>query len=164
MSNNTFFGNLILGGLVFVGGSLGLITHFNDQGLKDNLKKYEDSQKPVFATVVDETYINQLEPVDKHSRFFGYSNPTVTLKSAYTLKCKGEYGQLFGLSVIDAEDVKKEGLDQLIQSGTKISFPRGNYKKPKNDILRSYDDETYFNKNTQAGSKRADRIKVLNPK
>ena len=128
-------------------------------------RSFAESERPIVGTVLAESYQNTLSPVPKWNGFVSYSNETVKLDSKYTLKIQTDDGRILGISVIDGYDVKKESLDAIIEPGSRISFPTGNMRTgnawgsgPGN---RYYPRETNFTPETQAGSKRADRIKVV---
>lgn len=151
--------------------SLSSVLGFGLYGLHQNcqrnsqeaMERFRDGQVPIIAEVLTESYENHLSPVKKWNGAFSYSNPTVKLDSKYTLKCKTKSGHHFGLSVVDGGSVTKESLDQLIDVGSRIYFPRGNFsQEPNGPWLPEYREETCFKQDTQAGSKRADRIRVLN--
>ena len=88
------------------------------------------------------------------------------LEWKYTLKIQTNDGRILGVSIIDGDGslgtpVKKESIDAIIGKGTSISFPTGNMKHGNwFSRLKHYPNETHFTPETQAGNKRADRIKV----
>lgn len=172
--------NKVIGGLV----SLGIATgaYFAGSSMLDADRKYErlfeEGKRPIVGTVLSESYQNTLSPVPNWDGLMSYSNETVKLESKYVLKVRTDDGRIIGVSVIDGDEfgknsneqsnigipVKKEALDAIIEEGTRISFPSGNMRHGNwfvGSANRDYPNETYFNPETQAGNKRADRIKVL---
>lgn len=122
-----------------------------------------------------------------HHGVFG-SSPVVTsasvpiekAKLAYTIVGETDEGKPLSVSVKSRGNSTKEALEGLVKVGSRISFPRGNWIKggdPKhesywlsnvtkwNNDLRPHgydlENETYFDEDTQFGSKFADRITVL---
>ena len=162
----------IASGLVCLAGIYFLGHLACNNAKRENLERealFNQSNQPMIVEVLEESYKNTLSPVAERNGLVSYSNETVKLDSNYTLKCLTEDGRTIGLSIIDAGTITKESLDQLIEKGTKISFPKGNYASigpmwssflNENEIRELYD-ETYFKEDTQVGTKRADRIKVL---
>jgi hypothetical protein len=161
---------------------VGVGSYFVGVGALDADKKYEklfqDSQRTIVGTVLKETYQDTLSPVPSQDGLVSYSNETVKLESKYTLKLQTDDGRILGVSIIDGDDshggipTKKESIDVLIEGAeevglekaTKISFPAGNLRHGNwytGSENRYYPDETYFTPETQAGNKRADRIKIL---
>ncbi len=134
---------------------------------QENEILYRESQKPIKGTVLEESYENNLSSVPE-KRIDGllsqsYSNETVRLDSKYTLKIETN-DRTLGISVIDGGNITKESLDVLIEKGSKISFPAGNIYgiddgPPMRPIV--YQEETWIKQESQTGTKRADRIKVL---
>ncbi len=139
---------------------------------------FEEGKRPIVGTVLKESYQNTLSPVPTWNGAMSYSNETVKLESKYTLKIQTDDGKIIGVSVIDSDGrygatlVKKEALDAIISSveevgidnASRISFPSGNWMHGNwfsRTRARNYPNETYFKPETQAGNKRADRIKVL---
>jgi hypothetical protein len=130
---------------------------------------FEEGKRPIVGTVLEEGYQNTLSPVPNWNGLVSYSNETVKLESKYTLKIQTDDGRIIGVSVIDGDDrygipVKKEALDAIIEEGTRISFPSGNMRHGNFFVglaNRDYPNETYFTPETQAGNKRADRIRIL---
>lgn len=114
---------------------------------------FRESQKPITATVLSQAY--QSAHQNKNSK--------------YTLKLRTDDGRIIGLSIVDAHapSVSKESLDAIIDDGSRISFPMGNYRSADFTTLsngggsRHFTEETYFTPETQAGNKRADRVTVL---
>ena len=151
----TILGLSLIGSLSF---GLYRLDQYDSAFKQEHARRVQEGRVPIVAEVVTESYVNNLIPVEKREGFFSYSNPTVTLDSRYTLKCRTESGHLFGLSVVNGGSVTKESLDSLIEPGSRISFPQGNFS---DDGTYRYPNETSFRQDTQAGSKRADRIKVL---
>jgi len=88
------------------------------------------------------------------------SNETIKLQSNYTLKVRTVEGKILGISIIDSPNTKKESLDILIDKGSKISFPQGNWYEAVNGKHYKFDNETYFHENTRFGNKRANRIRI----
>ena len=75
------------------------------------------------------------------------------------LKLRVEDGRDIGLTVIDGGSVKKGSLAAIAETGKGISFPSINIGyENKRYVL--YEEETSFTKDTLAGTKRADRIKI----
>lgn len=145
---------VVVSGIILAGVLLGKQW---DKESKEADRAYRISQRPIVAEVLSESYENSLRAVPESAGLVSYSNPTVTLDSKYTLKCRAEDGHIFGLTVLDGGTVTKESLDQLIGKGSEILFPQGNLRGSD----WAYLEETYFKPGIQAGSKRADRIKVL---
>lgn len=113
--------------------------------------------------VLEEKYIEarNLLKNPKFSGIVSYSNETVKLgDSKYILKIKTDEGKIISVSVIDSGDGQKEALERLIEEGSRVSFPRGNfYGSP---WMRKVDlRQTYFHEGTQTGIKRAGWISVL---
>lgn len=123
----------------------------------DFVDKFKKSSRSIVGTVLREGYQNTLIPNPEYDGFVSHSNETVKLESKYTLKIKTDDGRILGVSIVDAGTIKKEALDAIIDEGTKISFPTGNWESPGKRARG----ETYFTQNTQVGTKRADRITVL---
>lgn len=168
--------NKLIGGLVSVGIAVG--AYFAGSSMLEEDRKYErlfeEGKRPIVGTVLEESYQNTLSPVpEKHISGLvsqAYSNETVKLESKYTLKIQTDDGRILGVSIIDGDDswdgtpVKKESIDAIINKGTRISFPAGNMRHGnwlEGSTHREYPNETHFTPETQAGNKRADRIKVL---
>ncbi len=151
-----------------IGGAIeGIRSSINNRYVRD-LRAYGASQELIMGTVLGESYENRLVPVpEKHISGLvsqAYSNPTVKIKSSYTLRVRTEDGRVMGISVIDGEGIKKEALDQIVGEGSKISFPTGNIvTKPKygGDPLKTDTQETYVGPDAQTATKRAHRIRVL---
>jgi hypothetical protein len=138
------------------------------------------SNQPIFATVLEDVYktysgeeqrtatssgLGVSVPISGDASKMGlvgvggstrYSVPVV--KSEYNLRVKTDEGRDLVISIFDSESVKKESLDMLISPGTKISFPTGN----RGVYSFERDKETDFSSGARVGSKRADRIKILN--
>lgn len=159
--------NKIIGGIIAAGILAGGI-YFENQYSRNKsrakyLEKWNESQKPIVATVLSESYENTLSPVEKWSGFVSHSNPTVKLDSKYSLRIKTEDGRVLGLSIIDGGTAKKEGLDQIIEKGSIISFPTGNVVPHPFYLKGAAQDyeETWFKPETQVGTKMAHRITVL---
>lgn len=151
--------NIIIGGLIasgITGGALRIL--YIDKQFK---KFFEYSEKPIVGTVLEESYQNTLLPVPNWNE--------IVSCSSYTLKIQTDDSRIIGVSVIDGDDlegrpVKKESLDAIIEKGTRISFPCGNVRHGyllHGTAHRYYSNETFFTPETQAGNKRADRIKVM---
>ncbi|MBW2996166.1 hypothetical protein KY332_02565 [Candidatus Woesearchaeota archaeon] len=131
---------------------------------RERARLYQESLTPVVATVLEESYQNTLSKVPEYDGWVSHSNETVKLESKYTLKCKrDDNGKIIAVSVVDGESVKKESIDRLVNKGSRISFPAGNHYQQSIPLREFYHpDETYFKEGTCAGTKRADRITVLN--
>ena len=155
--------NKVIGGLVSLGvvaGSYLLISPFD----KKYERLFEEGKRQIVGTVLEKNYQNTLSPVSKWNGLVSYSNETVKLESKYTLKIQTDDGRIIGVSVLDGCGVKKESIDAIIDKGARISFPAGNMRQGNwfaSGGHRDYPNETYFTPETQAGNKRADRIKVL---
>lgn len=113
----------------------------------ENKEMLESSNRPIYATVLEKKYV----PENNNS------------PSSYSLKVMADKRTL-EINIIDSKYEKKESLENRIEPGTKISFPRGNLKidgyrlyecKGNNEIH-----ETYFKEGITLGYKRADRIKI----
>lgn len=133
-------------------------------------KEWEKHQVPIVGTVLKEGYENTLSPVDRWDGLVSYSNETIKLDSKYTLKIKTDDGRVLGVSVINSKGTRSEGavtkesLDILVSVGSRISFPSGNWKSASwvgDERVVRYPSETNFTQDTQKGTKRADRITVL---
>ena len=134
-------------------------------------KAFEESEKPIVVEVLEEIRYNSLSPVPEHVGILSYSNETVKLDLKYALKCRREDNdRIIGLCPIDSvnEDgtaARKEGLDAIVDVGSRLSFPKGNLKPMSffgmHPDYNIYENETYFHDNTQVGNKRVDRITVL---
>lgn len=141
-------------------------------------EKYENT----LSSVLEYHKEKQTSGLVSQSNAIAHSNETVKVDSKYTLKVKTDDGKILGVSVVDGGDVTKESLDAIVNQGSRISFPRGNIKsgsiredyiqrrensprfeaiKIRNQVHLDAYEETYFRPNTQAGTKRADRIRVL---
>ncbi|MFH1801397.1 MAG: hypothetical protein ABH804_01015 [archaeon] len=171
--------NKVIGGLV----SLGIATgaYFAGSSMINADRKYErlfeEGKRQIVGTVLAESYQNTLSPVPNWNGLMSYSNETVKLESKYVLKVQTDDGRIIGVSVIDGDEfgkgkaygkpgipIKKEALDAIIGEGTRISFPSGNMRHGNwfgGSANRDYPNETYFTPETQAGNKRADRIRIL---
>jgi hypothetical protein len=140
-----------------VGGYLGMIKINYDLA-----EEFQKSNQPIVGTVLSERYSTILTSNPEFRGLVSYSNETVRLGSIYTLKIRTDDGKILGVSIIDGGTVKKESLDAIIDEGTRISFPAGNWKSPSwSKYERIVEGETYFTPDTRAGTKRADRIKVF---
>jgi len=126
---------------------------------------YAESQKPIVATVLEETRENELKPVsERHISGLvsqAYSNETVRVDSRYVLKLKTDDGKTLGVSIRDSPRIDKEALDAIVDVGTRISFPKGNFSYFKRRRFGAIPEETYFYNDTRFGNKRASRITVL---
>ncbi|MBT4166109.1 hypothetical protein HOE04_03665 [archaeon] len=148
-------------GPVFILGSMSLVSAFYASPSTAGLEKesesldYQIRNRPIVGTVLEESYENTLVPNEEFDGLVSYSNETVKLDSKYTLKIETSSGKILGVSIIDGGNVAKESLDILVEEGSKIRFPREGSQDRK---------ETYFNENTQMGTKRASRIEILNLK
>jgi len=148
------------------------------------MRDVAESDKPIIGTVLKAWYERVLSQVPKQYSGGPFvscvSNETVKLDSKYTLRVETDEGRVLGISVIDFCDHTKESLAILIDSAeevglekaTKVSFPQGNLHhwryvdhllfRGKREIHQSRDyEETYFQAYTQFGTKRADRIRIL---
>lgn len=125
-------------------------------------RKLQESDTPIEATVLEDVYQSAIVPVDAWQGIISRSNPSLTLSSMYTLKVQTKEGKILGINVVSTEQTPKETLDRILKEGSQISFPRGNLCQARFGLWM-FPEETYFNQNTQTGSKRADRIKVLKP-
>ena len=86
------------------------------------------------------------------------------MNSNYNLVVETVQRDTIDLKVFDASYFSKDYLDSQIQTGSIISFPRGNIDKVAEKDDYSYpkiEDETWFEDGVNYGSKRADRIDVL---
>jgi hypothetical protein len=170
--------NKIIGGVVALG--IATVVYLAGSSMINANRKYErlfeEGKRPIVGTVLAESYQNTLSPVPNWDGLMSYSNETVKLDSKYVLKLQTDDGRIIGVSVIDGNEfgkyrqgnvgrpVMKEALDAIIKEGTRISFPSGNMRHGNFFVglaNRDYPNETYFTPETQAGNKRADRIKVL---
>jgi len=158
----------VIGGLVSLGIVAGAYLGISSVDRKYE-RLFEEGKRPIVGTVLEESYQNTLSPVPNWNGFVSYSNETVKLESKYTLKIQTDDCKIIGVSVIDGDGrygtpVKKESIDAIIEKGTRISFPAGNMRHGNwfdGASHRDYPNETHFTPETQAGNKRADRIKVL---
>ena len=148
-----------------VGGYLG-ISSINEYLRTEFAKR----SQPIVGTVLEERYQNTLTPNPERNGLVSYSNETVKLESKYTLKIQTDDGRILGVSVIDSRGtrsdgaVQKESLDALVDVGSRISFPAGNWKSDNwigDERVVRYPSETNFTPETQYGTKRADRIRIL---
>jgi hypothetical protein len=121
------------------------------EATKASLEAYNNSMKatqifesdvPICGTVLEETYAINSSEID----------------SKYTLKIRTDDGRrTLGVSILDGHDTRKESLDAILDPGMRVCFPRGNLTP------EGYVDEfeTYFNDNSLIGSKRVDRITIM---
>jgi len=110
---------------------------------------FEESNKPIVGTVLTETRGD----------------------GVYSLKIKTDKGKILGVSILDGIDdgsggypIRKEALDEIVDVGMRICFPKGNMRHGNLYVgaaYRTYQNETNFTLETHAGNKRADRITVL---
>ena len=163
--------NKVIGGLVVLGITAG--AYFGISPIDRKYERlFEEGKRPIVGTVLKESHQNTLSSVPSWDGLMSYSNETVKLESKYTLKVQTDDGKILGVSVIDGDDkygtpVKKESLDVIIEKGMRVSFPSGNMRHGNwfvGSAHRDYPNESYFTPETQAGNKRADRIKVLSKK
>ena len=175
--------NKIIGGIV----ATGFVAYLGISSLDRKYERlFEESKRPIVGTVLERNYQNVLSPVaEKHIDGFvsqAYSNETVKIESNLPLKIQTDDGRILGVSIIDGKyhsqggvSVKKESINAIIDSAEKvgmenasrISFPAGNMRHGNwlvGKTNRKYPNETYFTPETQAGNKRADRIRVLGKK
>jgi len=132
-------------------------------------ERYAQSCRPIVGEVIEEKYINPrtLLKNPEYDGLVSHSNETVKLgRSIYILKIKTDGGKLISVSVMDNGDGKKEALDQLIEVGSRVSFPRGNLLGgPWESFFPNGDGvdeaQTYFHERTQVGTRRAGWISVL---
>jgi len=160
--------NIVLSGIAFF-----LVPHFLYHGAKGFRISPLESENFISGVVIDEKYI----PSDK----------SAGLNSKYILGMRTNSGLNLDVSVIDGPDRSKEDLDIILGTGSGVCFPRGNtdensdelrpysefrdeYRSMKevreacdayNDAITKIPGETCFTPETQAGNKRADRIRVL---
>jgi len=135
----------------------------------------EKSNKPLVIEVLDWNSGIGLQGVPaKHIRKEGlvsqaeaYSNPTIKLGRDATIKgVRSDTGKPIGLTILDGlEGVTADSKLILMKKGCKLKFPRGN-RYPRKTIsgdlyVGEYVKETYFDKDTQSGSKYASRVEVL---
>jgi len=161
--------NKIIAGTVAL--AIGVAGNRGISGINAYLaEEWKKRQVPIVGIVLEESYENTLSPVDRWNGLVSYSNETVKLDSKYTLKIKTDDGRVLGVSVIDSKGsrsegaVTKESLDALVNVGSIVTFPLGNWKSASwigdKRVVR-YPSETNFTQDVQKGTKRADRIKVL---
>ena len=158
--------NKVIVGAVTLAIGVGIYLGIN-AGKTNLAEDWVKQNEPIVGIVLAESYQNTLVSNPKVNRLISYSNETVKLDSKYTLKIKTEDGRTIGVSIINSEPygtATKESLDALVEEGTRISFPRGNMRA-KNFFVgasHNYDNrETSFQDDTQMGTKRAYRVKVL---
>ncbi|MBW3003947.1 hypothetical protein KY337_05255 [Candidatus Woesearchaeota archaeon] len=160
--------------------------HSNEQTKQRIKETYAESSRAITGIVVDDWYFSgrPLLRQPERSGLFSYSNETVRLGvSKYVIKLRRDDNKkVIALSIIDNNDGQKEALDSLVSSGSRISFPRGNYFDPgkvtklkhpswaefafgtfPDEEYAIYRDpaQTYFRHNTQIGVKRAELISIL---
>lgn len=143
--------------------AIGVGGYFGIGRINDNLAdEFQKRNQPIVGTVLAEGYQNTLTSNPEFDGLVSYSNETVKLESKYTLKIKTYDGRILGVAIVDGGNVKKESLDAIIDEGTRVSFPAGDWKSTSwirdNRKARG---ETYFTPDTKVGTKRADRITVL---
>ncbi|PJE81010.1 hypothetical protein COU58_04730 [Candidatus Pacearchaeota archaeon CG10_big_fil_rev_8_21_14_0_10_32_42] len=153
--------NKVIAGAVAL--AIGVGGYFGISSRNEYLRtEFAKRSQPIVGTVLEEGYQNTLTPNPEWNWLVSYSNETVKLESKYTLKIQTDDGRILGVSIVDGGNVKKESLDAIIDEGTRISFPAGDWKSPSwigdNKVAR---EETYFTPDTKVGTKRADRITVL---
>ena len=139
------------------------VGYFGIGRINDSLAdEFQKRSQPIVGTVLAEGYKNTLTSNPEFNGLVSYSNETVKLESKYTLKIRTDDGRILSVSIVDGGNVKKESLDAIIDEGMRVSFPAGNWKSPSwVASLRVAKRETYFTPETQVGTKRADRITVL---
>ena len=148
-------------GLIALYGSLGPIIVLGIGVYAHNIyasSQLQKSNKPVIATVIQETY---QKPLPMWATKCGLSQNT-RQESQYLLKIKTAEGRFADLYVVDGENRTKESLDAIVNQGSEISFPEGYWEMSDKGDPMVIAEETWFESETQAGSKRADRIEVLN--
>lgn len=155
--------DVIVGAVVL---AIGFFGYFDATRINYNLANaLKKSNRPIVGTVLKEVYKNTLTPNPERNGVVSYSNETVKLESKYTLKLRTDDGRVLGVSIVDGGDAKKESLDRIINRGTRVSFPAGNLQNTSwYEDHRVARGETYFTRDTQVGTKRADRIRVLGNK
>lgn len=79
----------------------------------------------------------------------------------YALALRTDKGKNLGVSIVDVGNYKSYALDAIIKPGTRIKFPAGNLKNANTWPIQFYKEENWFNNGTSIGSKRADRITIL---
>ncbi len=161
--------NKVIAGAVAL--AIGVGGYFGISSRNEYLRtEFAKRSQPIVGTVLEEGYQNTLTPNPEWNGLVSYSNETVKLESKYTLKIKTDDGRILGVSIIDSRGTKSEGakkkesLDALIDDGSRISFPAGNWKSDSwigNERVVRYPAETNFTPDTQHGTKRADRIRIL---
>jgi len=120
--------------------ALGAVGYFLAREYKNDYhRKWYESERRIVGTVLDSTYTN----------------------NTYSLRLLTEDGKILGLSVIDGSSVKKEALEKIVTEGSVVSFPVGNYIGWKLFWGQIDRNETYFNENTEIGTKRADRLEII---
>lgn len=137
-----------------------------DKRQQEELRIINERDARITGTVVEESYQNTLKPVPEvHieglvSRAF--SSETVKIESKYAITAKTDDGKVVAVSIIDRGDRTKESLELLIKPGTRISFPKDNIRFFNNGRF-AYDTgrTTYFEPETQFGTKYADEIRIL---
>ena len=131
-----------------------------------------DPDNQIKATVMGEYYENKFSSVpEKHIKGFlsqAYSNETIKLDSKYILKLKTDEGKTIILNIMDCNEINhknyqkgiitKESVNMAIDIGSKIIFPKGNVLNGWEGTISG---ETKFKNETSMGTKRADRIKIL---
>ena len=135
---------------LLVGAGLGIYSCINNR-IQYLDKEYQLHNQEIIGTVLEET----------------------RTPSAYAVKVKIEGNREIALSIIDGTpqiygNIKKESLDLLIESGTQISFPRGNMWRKNFNVVQSqlcnnnYNTrENFVSEDTMVVTRVADRIKVL---
>ena len=124
---------------------------------------YEQSQQELCITVTNEEsrLVTQHHPSKVlGSTFLGgpIRSPAFdTTITGYLITGVTDDGRELSVNIVDSENLKKESIDALVSEGTRVCFPQGNLT-PK---LNSYFNETYFDKNTSAGTKQAAGLRVL---
>jgi len=163
------YAGFIIGTFMAAIGTIAITQGVSESKERQRIERKNDVPN-IVGTVLDDIYENTLTSVpEKHIDGMlsqAYSNETVKAESKYTLKVKTDDGRIIGVSVIDGDDFKKESLDAIVNQGSRISFPAGNWSPVDAGSLdKKYHElkgETYFGSDSQIGTKRANRITVLN--
>ncbi len=113
--------------------------------------------KSIEGIVIAEERSQEIKSNPGYDGVFAKTNPTMSLgEKFYVIKLKTPEGKIYGINVLDGLNyATKEGLDLLITSGTKISFPASDLYTIR------YETNFYRNPEQCVGSKHASRIKIL---
>ena len=143
--------------------ALGVYTHEQAAELRAN--EARRSEQPVVVSILEKPEFkkDRLAKVQEYEGVFSYSNETIKLDSALTLKVLTDSGQVMGLSIKDGGTSTKEALWMLIKDNwqsCRLQFPTGNLqiREGFNQVLRQ---ETWVTPETQTATKLAHRVKVL---